>query len=123
MSDTKSDYSDASRHYLDDIVPQSPTEQERVRKAKEREAKYNDEWIKHSVNINDVVAKFAPEAKGRKKGYKRKYIGKDYIVLADMIAGYLRIIDKKTGMFVTLDGTPSKEDSETHFKILKRKEM
>lgn len=123
MSDTKSDYSDASRHYLDDIVPQSPTEQERVRKAKEREAKYNDEWIKHSVNINDVVAKFAPEAKGRKKGYKRKYIGKDYIVLADMIAGYLRIIDRRTGRYTTIDGVPSDNQSLTHFKIRKRKDM
>ena len=120
MSDTKSDYSDASRHYLKDIVPKSTVEQERVRKAKEREARYNDDWLKHPANINDVD-RFAPGAKGRKKGYKRKYVGKNYIVFADMIAGYLRIIDKKTGMFIIiLEGKPRKEERETHFKILKR---
>lgn len=123
MSDTKSDYSDASKHYLDDIVPRSPVEKEQVRKAKEREAKYNDVWLKHPVNINHIVDEFAPGAKGRKKGYKRKYVGTNYIVLADMIAGYLRIIDKRVGRYITLDRIPSDDQSLTHFKILKRKDM
>ncbi|NMM98696.1 hypothetical protein [Bifidobacterium olomucense] len=123
MSDTKSAYSSASRHYIEDIVPGSEKEQERHRKAKERETKHNDDWIQRSVNINDIVDKFTPGAVGRRKGYKVKYVGKDYIVLADMIAGYLRIIDKHTGGFVTLDGTVSKDGKETHFKILKRKDM
>lgn len=123
MSDTKSDYSNASKHYLDDIVPHSPVEKERVRKAKEREAKYNDVWLKHPVNINNIVDEFAPGAKGRKKGYKRKYVGTNYIVLADMIAGYLRIIDKHVGRYITLDRIPSDDQSLTHFKILKRKDM
>lgn len=64
-----------------------------------------------------------PGAVGRKKGYKIKYNGVRYIVLADMIAGYLRIIDKQSGSFVTLDGKDSRSKKETHFKILKRKDM
>ncbi|OXM99231.1 hypothetical protein Tam10B_2534 [Bifidobacterium vansinderenii] len=123
MSDTKSAYSDASRHYVEDVVPSSPKEQERYQRAKEREARHNDDWLERSVNINDITDKFTPGAIGRKKGYKIKYVGKDYIVLADMIAGYLRIIDKHAGGFVTLDGKVSKNDKETHFKIRKRKDM
>ncbi|TPF80094.1 hypothetical protein BW12_09180 [Bifidobacterium sp. UTCIF-3] len=122
MSDTKSEYSAASKRYLEDVVPQSPMEQERVRKAKERESLYNDDWIKQSVNLNDVIEIFAPKSVWRKKGYKYKYVGRDYIVLADMIAGYLRIIDRHSSEFVKLDGTPG-TDPETHFKILKRKDM
>ena len=122
MSDTKAAYSAASKDYIDNIVPSSTKEQERYRAAKAREAMYNDDWIKLSVNINDMVAEYTPEAVGRKKGYKYKYVSKDWIVLADMIAGYLRLIDRRTGEFVKLDGTPGK-DWETHFKILKRKDM
>lgn len=122
MSDTKTAYSAASKHYIKDIVPKSPTEQERYRKAKEREAKYNDDWDRLAVNINDIIQQFAPGSTGKKKGYKYKYVGKDYIVLADMIAGYLRIVDRRTSQFVKLDGTPG-DDPETHFKILKRKDM
>ncbi|PJM73706.1 hypothetical protein CS006_00470 [Bifidobacterium primatium] len=123
MSDTKAAYSDAAKHYVEDIVPASAKEQERYRAAKEREAKYNDDWLKHPVNINDIVDEFTPGATGRKKGYKYKFSGKDWIVLADMIAGYLRIIDKRLGKFVMLNGNPSDDQSLTHFKILKRRDM
>lgn len=72
--------------------------------------------------INDIIGEFAPGSVGRKKGYKIKYVGEDYIILADMIAGYLRIIDRHLNRFIKLDGTPG-SDPETHFKILARKDM
>lgn len=64
MSDTKTPYSDASS----DFVEKDAVEQEEAKrlyeKSKVREAKHNDEWKKHPVNINDVVDKYAPGAKG-----------------------------------------------------------
>ncbi|SFC27225.1 hypothetical protein SAMN05216254_1508 [Bifidobacterium bifidum] len=41
---------------------------------------------------------------------------------ADMVAGYLRIYDKRTKKNVKLNGLPG-SNKETHFKILKRREM
>ena len=39
-----------------------------------------------------------------------------------MVAGYLRIYNKKIKRYVTLDGVPG-NNKDTHFKILKREEM
>lgn len=64
-----------------------------------------------------------PGAVGRKKGHAVKCGGVRYTVLVDTIAGYLRIIDKQSGSFVALDGKGSRSKKETHFKILKRKDM
>ncbi len=40
-----------------------------------------------------------------------------------MVAGYLRIYDKGAKSHIRLDGSISDDRMETHFKILKRKEM
>ena len=121
MSDTKSTYSAASKHYVEDIVPDSDKEQERYRRAKAREALYNDDWISLAIDLNDFVAKYTPGAKGRKKGYKYKYVGEDWTIIADMIAGYARLVNRHTGEFADINGVPSSDNTKTHFKILKRK--
>lgn len=37
--------------------------------------------------------------------------------MADMMAGYVRIQNKKTKRYYRLDGTFTESDDETHFKI------
>ncbi len=74
------------------------------------------------MNINNVVRDFVPGAEGQITGYKYIYNGERYQVVADMVAGYLRIKDKKTNQYVKLNGKPG-SNNETHFKILKREEM
>lgn len=54
---------------------------------------------------------------------KFDFEGTRYKIKCDKAAGYLRIFDKKVGMFCKLDGTPSMNLKETHFKIKKRGEM
>ena len=74
------------------------------------------------VNLNDIVKKFTPGVKGKSKGVKFVFDNGKYIVKVDMPSGYLRIFDKKIKKYVKLDGTPGKNE-ETHFKVMKRKEM
>ena len=78
--------------------------------------------VKNKVNINDIVEKFAPNSNSYTSGYKFIFDDNDYQVVADMVAGYLRIIDKKTNQPVKLDGKLGSRQ-ETHFKIKKRGEM
>ena len=56
-------------------------------------------------------------------GVKFDFEGTRYKIKCDKVAGYLHIFDKKVGMFCKLDGTPSRNLKETHFKIKKRGEM
>ena len=127
MSDYKSGYSDESKNYIDNKVPNSELDQGRYNRSKDREAKFNANWLRRPVNINDVVDRFVPadEAKVSGNGVKLTIEGKRYQVICDKVAGYLRIKDKKLNSFCKADGTPtSKDDNEnTHFKIMKRKEM
>lgn len=123
MSDAKSHYSAASSDYVNRIVSSSPIDRERYRRAKAREARWNANWIRQSVNINDVIRNFTPnDTVGHRDGIKHVYENSHYKVVADKAAGYLRIYDKWLRRNVDLNGrvqTPAR----THFKILKREEM
>lgn len=93
-----------------------------------RANKYRDGYEK--VNINDIVAKFAPGSKPYTSGIKMVYSSERYSVIADMRGGYLRIKDKSLpgGQYITLSGKSinslpkSQKEQKTHFYILKRSE-
>lgn len=128
MSDYKSAYSDISKDYIENIVPTNSVDQERYKRSKERELKFNENWKKQKVNLNEIVDKFVPKidevvTQKSEGGVKYNFIGERYIVKCDKVAGYLRIYDKKTKSYCKLDGTPSKNPEETHFKIKRREEM
>ena len=123
MADYKTEYSIAAKFYASVMIHGSMLEAIRYYKSKLREAKFNDNWKKNMVNLNDVVDKFTPGAKGKRKGVKFQFENERYIIKVDMPSGYLRIFDKKIKMYVKLDGTPGNNREETHFKIMKRKEM
>jgi hypothetical protein len=128
MGDYKSAYSDISKDYIEKIVPTSEVEKGRYNRSKEREAQFNEDWLKQKVNLNEVVDRFLPAVEGfveqhSRGGVKYEFEGERYIVKCDKVAGYLRIYDKKLKSFCRLDGTPSKSETETHFKIKRREEM
>lgn len=117
MSDAKERYSSNVGTYVNN--EQGKHEHE---KSKRREGKYNDNWKKQSVNLNEIVDRFAPGAEGKQVNGKFIYFGIDYNVVADMPSGYLRIMDNKTKKYVKLDGAIGLP-KETHFKIKRREEM
>ena len=128
MSDYKSAYSDISNHYISKVVPENDVDKERYNRSKERETKNNKNWIKNKVNLNEIVDKFIPskvEVTRTKTegGVKYVFEGERYKIKCDKVAGYLRIYDKKEKSFCKLDGTISKNNNETHFKIKRREEM
>ena len=123
MADSKAGYSRAAKFYARIMIHGSMLDAIRYYKSKLREAKYNENWKKHMVNLNDVVKQFTPGAKGKPKGVKYEFENANYIIKVDMPSGYLRIFDKKAKMYTTIGGTPSFDFEETHFKIMKRKEM
>lgn len=128
MSDYKSAYSDISKDYIENIVPVSALDQDRYNRSKAREAQHNQTWITQKVNLNDIVDQFVPTVNGfvsqrTEGGVKYNFEGPRYIVKCDKVAGYLRIYDKEAKSYCKLDGTPSRNNSETHFKIKRREEM
>ena len=123
MSDSKQRYSDSSRNYISKDVPTSTIDQKRYTSSKNREAKWNENWKKQAVNLNDIVDQFTPGIQGRRKGVKYVFENTKWRIDADMVAGYLRIFNKKAKRHIRLDGSFSDNRMETHFKILKRKEM
>ncbi len=122
MADAKTPYSTVSNYYVTTTVPSSSIDQGRYDRSKERERKYNENWSKQKVNINDIVDRFAPGCNGSVEGVKYVFKGPDYSVIADMASGYLRIKDNKSGEYLKLNGTPGNRE-ETHFKIKKKEEM
>lgn len=123
MADSKEIYSNNSDNYIKNIVPNSDIDEMRFNNSKAREAKWNENWKQQSVNLNDIVNQFVPDNITYREGMKFVYESTEYKVKADMTSGYLRIWDKKLKKYVKLDGTPSKKNSETHFKIKRRSEM
>ena len=123
MANAKEIYSEASKYYCETKVPASPKDQERYNKSKAREAKYNENWKKEKVNIIDIVNQYAPNAEAYENGYKFYFEGKDNVVMCDMVAGYLRIKNKATGLFYKMDGTLTSSREGTHFKIKRKEEM
>lgn len=123
MADSKARYSAAAKHYAQVMSHSSMLDAIRYAKSKLREKKFNENWKKHMVDLNEIVDKFTPGVKGKPKGVKFEFKNEKYIVKVDMPAGYLRIYDRKLKKYVKLDGTPSDSLEETHFKVKKRKEM
>ena len=123
MSDSKQRYSDSSRSYIGNDVPSSTVDRKRYDSSKAREAKWDENWKKQPVNLNDTVSRFTPGVQGRRKGVKYVFENARWRIDADMVAGYLRIYDKRAKSHIRLDGSISDDRMETHFKILKRKEM
>ncbi|MCF0132314.1 MAG: hypothetical protein HUJ72_00460 [Blautia sp.] len=128
MADYKSAYSNISKDYLESAVHSNPVDQGRYDRSKAREAAHNDTWVKRKVNLNEIVDRFVPSVEGfveqhSEGGVKYDFEGERYIVKCDKVAGYLRIWDKQSKSYCLLDGTPSKDNSLTHFKIKRREEM
>ena len=123
MSDSKQRYSDSSHSYIGNDVPGSTVDQGRYDRSKDREAKWNESWKRQPVNLNDIVNRFTPGAQGHRKGVKYVFENARWRIDADMVAGYLRIDDKKVKKNTLLDGTPTNDPAASHFKILTREEM
>ena len=96
MSDSKQRYSDSSRSYIGNDVPGSMVDQGRYDRSKDREARWNESWKRQPVDLNDIVSRFTPGAQGRRRGVKYVFENARWRIDADMVAGYLRIYDKRT---------------------------
>lgn len=123
MADSKARYSQAAKYYARILIHSSMLNAIRYYRSKVRESKFNENWKKHMVNLNDVVNQYTPGVKGKPKGVKYQFENNKYIIKVDMPSGYLRIYDKSAKMYTKIDGTPSTDFELTHFKIMKRKEM
>ena len=98
---------------------------------KARAMKHESSW--QSVNINDVVNKFAPGASSYENGGKIMFSnGGRYKIVTDVAGGYLRIQDMnyKGTVYVSIDGKhvwdfKNKKvfEKNSHYRILKREEM
>ena len=92
MGDYKTAYSDVSNYYINDVVPSSSIDQERYGRSKAREEKYNENWKKLKVNLNEIVDKFVPEnstvnVQHSQGGVKYVFEGDRYEVICDKVAG------------------------------------
>ena len=123
VANEKEKYSQAAKHYCEEIVPGDPVEQERYNRCKEREREKNETWKRNKVNLVEIVQRFAPNAKTRRKGYKFIFEGDRYTVVADLVAGYLRIRDRVAKKFLDKFGNPSDDGDQTHMKIMRKEEM
>ena len=122
MADQKSAYSQASKNYVDFIVPASADDKGRFDRAKAREALFNENWKTHPVNLNEVVEKFCPNFTVKQKSDKLIFKGERYDISADMASGYLTIYDNKIKQWIRLDGSIAK-NGNGHYKIKRREEM
>lgn len=96
MADAKEMYSNVSKFYVDVKIKVNQIDTDRYNKSKTRENQWNEQWKKQKVNVNVIVNQFTPNFTAKENGVKYKFIGKDYEVHCDMVAGYLRIYDKKS---------------------------
>ena len=122
MADSKSGYSLAAQIFNKITRHSSMRDAISYLKSKLREEKFNEDWKKNMVDLNQIVNQFTPGAKGVVKGYKYEFRKGNYVIKVDMPSGYLRIFDKRLASAIKLDGTPG-SDAETHFKVKKRREM
>lgn len=123
MADSKTCYSEASKYYIEVDVRESELDAKRYERSKERELRFNENWKKRSVNINEIVDAFTPGCEGVRDGVKFVFENSTYLIKADMPAGYLRIYNKETKQYLLPDGTPCSSFDDSHFKIKKREEM
>lgn len=126
MADPKTQYQVLRTNFYANELPAHPEWNGGYAAAKNRAKKYHKEWAKQSVDINKVVEKFTGNAQGESVGMKTIYKGERYYVLADYVGCYLRIMDKTTGKFVKIDGSPCiipEDFNEAHYRIKTREEM
>ena len=123
MSNAKAMYSVVSAYYCEQVVPSNNVDKERYNRSKLREQKYNEEWKKDKVNVNEIIDKYAPDANCYKKGVKFYFEGNENTVICDMASGYLRVKNNATGLWYRIDGTLTSSREGTHFKIKKWEEM
>ncbi len=97
-------------------VPGSMVDQGRYDRSKDRETRWNESWKRQPVDLNDIVSRFTPGAQGRRRGVKYVFENARWRIDADMVAGYLRIYDKRTKKNVKLNGLPG-SNKETHLKF------
>lgn len=113
--------------------------QKKIENGHKRTDVYGNNW--KSVNINDVIDKFAPGAEPIRVRGKMVFISDDgkYGVYADIGGGYLRIFDFTLKQYVGLNGENLRNYTDsagkqhgrkkaefnalTHFRILKREQM
>lgn len=131
MSDTKTIYHDQSVDYYR-RAEESTIDQSRIWRSKIRENKYNEQWEKHPVDLNDVCRQFAPsDPHGHKEGYKwvfeddQRNHKSGYRIVCDMIDGYLRVYQKtpdcrKKGRPIDIENGQFGPNETTHYKIRKR---
>ena len=141
--------SDAKERYSDGVATrkiEAMADEHLMKKIAEgihRASKHKHEW--ESVDINDVVEKFAPGAEPVFKDGKISFTNADrtIAVVCDVGGGYLRVQDlsanTKFPQYLNLDGTnghnyrdskgkihgrnKSEYNKATHFRIKKREEM
>lgn len=129
MSNSKDDYSDASKFYCEVLAKNSPVVKSRYDRSKEREQKYNENWKKFMVNLNDLVDKYAPNAmvniyknKNDEK-VKFEWKGELYTVCADKCSGCVRVHVNNKKIYFDINGNVSFNGNLTHFKIKKKGEI
>ena len=114
---------------------------EKIMQGKKRNIAHSEEWA--SVNINDIIDQFAPDAHAEVRGNKVEWHNEKtkISVVADIGGGYLRLQDKSVPYNLYLDkhgkdvrnyidangkqhGRPKTErEVLTHFRIKYRSEM
>ena len=127
MISAKGSYS-RNVHILKEQAKKNYDLQTKLKAAKSRYRKHKSEM--RPVDINEIVAKYAPGAKPYIEKYKIQYSNENYpyVVVADP-SGYLRVMDHRVeGGFVDVFSgkTLTKEDKDfnklTHFRIKRRDE-
>ncbi|MBQ5988368.1 MAG: hypothetical protein IJL67_02620 [Oscillospiraceae bacterium] len=139
--DSKTEYS-SSATAMKKIAKLDSNLAKELDKGIERANKFKQNW--KSVNINEVVKKFAPKSTPHQVNGKIVFENADHTiaVVADAAGGYLRIQDltshAKRGLYLTLDGknghnvtingkTRGRSNVEyelaTHFRIKKKEEL
>ncbi len=133
---------DAKTEYANAVIKSkrlAKTDEEiknKIEAGKKRSEKYSKNW--QSVDINEVIDKFAPGGKIELRKGKLIFISKDgrYEVICDIGGSYLRIKDTKLNTYVGLNGEdlrnykdangkthgrkPSEFKKLTHFRIKKK---
>ena len=141
MSDSKAQYSSgvAGQKALAQLDAEL---KQKLDRASERKAKYKPNW--QTVNINDLVDRFAPGSTAQIEGSKITFQadGSDLQIVCDVEAGSCRLKDTTNPTrrpYLDINGNPvgnkilpggkqsgrskAEYNELTHFRILKREEM
>lgn len=128
MADSKSEYSGESTRYIKDDVPKNPDDFRRYYQALNRKSNFKANWLKHAVNLNDVIIQYLGTNRAKinirtEGGIKLVFENSKYEIKCDKVGGYLRVWDIKNKHYYTETGKASNKNDETHLYIKKRKEM